>query len=526
MVLCFRCWRRSGWALIALFLSFFLWGCGDDGQEEGEPHTFPEGFLWGVSTAGFQVDMGCPTVDASECMDTGSDWYVWVTDGEIVGDPSAYVAGDPLSGGPGHYELYETDLDLVKDELKNGGFRMSLEWSRLFPQPTDFLETPEEVANAADPVAVEHYHRVFEAIRARGLTPLVTLHHYTLPRWLHDAVGCHQDLDRCLPAGWMEKDRVVSEFRKYAAFAAQEFGGEVDLWATLNEPFAVVLSGFILPSEDRTNPPGVAMAFDEAKVAMVGMIEAHAAAYDALHEHDTQDMDEDGHAARVGVVYNIVAVTPKDPESEVDQVAAENVDYLYNRAFLNAITYGDLDANLDGQAEYREDLQGRSDYIGVNYYTRITVEGNEWAVFPELSPLSTFDPFTMSLWEDYPRGLYEVVHEAAEYGYPVMVTECGKADPLDDGTAPEFLIRHLIWLGRAIREGVPVEAFFYWSLMDNYEWNHGMGMKFGLYAVDPADPQKTRVPRAAAAVYSRIAAQNAIPSAFVDAYPEPRDTQH
>lgn len=495
-------------------------GCGEDPQPV-ETFAFPDGFLWGTSTAGFQVDMGCPNVSAEQCVDSHSDWYVWVTAEEIVNDPAAHVAGDPVDHGPGHYELYETDFALASGELQNNAFRMSLEWSRLFPEATVGADTAAEVAALADPVAVAHYHDVLTAARRAGLEVLVTLHHYTLPHWLHDAVGCHSDLESCALRGWLDRERIVAEFAKYARFAAQEYGDQIDLWATMNEPFAVVLSGYLFPSAERTNPPGVSLAFDAAKEVMAAMIEAHARAYDAIKENDLADGDGGPPAAWVGLVYNIVAVAAKNPDSTLDQQAAENVDYLYNRAFLNAVVHGELDIELDGNTQYRADLAGRMDYVGVNYYTRITVEGTEWAVFPELSPLSTFDPFTMTLWEDYPKGLYETVFTAHEYGKPVIVTECGKPDPLDDGTAPEFLLRHLVWLSRAIGDGADVRGFFYWSLMDNYEWNHGMGMKFGLYAVDPLDSQKTRQPRQAADVYARIAAENEIPRDLVDRYPEP-----
>ncbi len=506
--------------LIAVFCTAAGVGCGDDGEKR-EDHVFPDGFYWGTATAGFQVETGCPTVDESECMDTGSDWYVWVTEPEIIGDPGAYVAGDSLSGGPGHYELYAHDFDLAKNELNNNAYRMSLEWSRLFPEPTDGLSTVEEMASAADPVAVLHYHDVLDALRQRSITPLVTIHHYTLPTWIHDALGCYQDLATCSPAGWLDRERITTEFAKYAAFAASEFGEKVDMWATLNEPYAVVLAGFLMPSEDRTNPPGVNMEFEAAKTAVLSMIEAHALAYEAIHENDIWDADGDGRPARVGVVYNIVATAPMNPASELDVEAAENVDYLYNRVFLNAVTRGELDTDMDGSFEYRPDLDGRMDYIGVNYYTRITVEGVEWPVFPDLSPLSNFDPFTMSIWEDYPRGLYEVLVSAGEYGYPLIVTECGTPNVSDDEAGPGFLVRHLIWLSRAIREGVNVEGFFYWSLMDNYEWNHGMSMKFGLYAVDPEDLVKERVLRKTGEIYGRIAGENMIPPDLAEAYPEP-----
>ncbi len=506
---------KSAWStamLILLPVALCLTGCEwQRGEALPETFPFPEGFLWGTSTAGFQVDPGCPTLSATECEDRGSDWYQWVTDAELVADPGNYLSGDPLSHGPGHYELFDQDFRLAAEDLGNNAFRMSLEWSRLFPEPTDQLPDAEAMAQAADPGAVAHYHEVFASLAAHGLAPLVTLNHYTLPLWLHDGKACHRDLASCENRGWLDRDRIVREFAKYAAFAAREFGGEVDLWATLNEPFAVILAGYLAPSADRTNPPGVAMAWSEARAVMAAMIEAHARAYDAVHEADIEDADGDGVACQVGLVYNVTPVLPAQPDREADVQAARNVDYLYNRAFLNAVILGEMDEGLDGQTEHRPELEGRMDYIGLNYYAGLQVEGQDWAALPDLSPLTTFNPASLVVLGWYPRGLYEATLELAAYGLPILVTECGVSDPNDDGTSGRFLVEHLLWLSRAIRDGADVRGFFWWSLMDNYEWNQGTAMRFGLYAVDPLDPQKTRRPKQSVGVYATIVRENEVP---------------
>ena len=500
--------------LIGTLIAVLTWaGCyrPNAGDPVRERFRFPAGFLWGTSTAGFQVEPGCPTLPEDECVDRGSDWYQWVTDPELVAERGTFLSGEPLSHAPGHYELFDQDFRLAADELGTNAFRMSLEWSRIFPRATDDLETVEDMAAAADPAAVAHYHEVFASLRSHGIRPLVTLNHYTLPLWLHDGKACHQDLSSCPAKGWVDRERAVREFAKYAAFCAREFGGEVDLWATLNEPFALLLAGYVAPSADRTNPPGLSQAWEAARSAMVAMIEAHARAYDAVHENDRSDADGDGEACQVGLVYNVTAVLPRNPDSEEDQQAAVNVDYLYNRSFLNAVVLGLLDEDLDGEAVYRQDLDGRMDYIGINYYMGIEVQGTSWPTLPELSPLSTFDPFTIILLTWYPRGLYQSVLEVSSYGLPIIVTECGVSDPDDDGTSGDFLTEHLIWLSRAIRDGADVRGFFYWSLMDNYEWNQGTSMRFGLFAVDPLDPTKERRPKRSVAIYHAIIERNEVP---------------
>jgi len=483
--------------------------------------AFPDTFLFGASIAGFQSDPGCPTLPAAECEDTRSDWYQFVTSQAQLQDLSSMVTFEPLAHGPGFWELYAQDFDRAKNELGLNAIRMSIEWSRIFPNATDGLEGA-ALAAAADAKAVAAYHAQFQALKARGLTPLVTLNHYTLPVWIHDGVACHQDLAGCTNRGWLDKARLHSEIVKYAGFVAKEFGAEVDLWATLNEPFAVVLPGYLLPSSDRVNPPGLSLRIAEAKAVMVAMIEAHAKMYDAVKANDAGDLDGDGRASSIGIVYPIAPAKPKDPNSRVDQRAAENIFYLYNTAFLDGVIKGLVDADLDGKpdtAEPRADLVGRMDYLGLNYYTRITVKGLGSAAFPTLSPLTTFDPTDISPWEDYPQGIGEMEKYASEhYGLPVYVTETGTDGAADGEKIASWLVRTLSATKKAIKEGADVRGFFVWSLTDNYEWNHGMAMRFGLYEV-AADTAKTRTARSAVQAYADIIKAKDVPSALSSKYP-------
>jgi beta-glucosidase/6-phospho-beta-glucosidase/beta-galactosidase len=493
----------------------------------GSKATFPSSFLWGASIAGFQVDMGCPTLAAAECEDRGSDWYQLITNPTAFQDVAASVKFDPPAYGPGHWELWESDFDRARDDLGLNGFRLSLEWSRIFPAATDSAEGFDALKALADPKALEKYHAMLKGLKARGMKPLVTLNHYSLPTWLHDTVACHRDLSTCTARGWLDAARTEKEIAKYAGFVAQEFGGEVDLWATQNEPFAVVLPGYLLPSQERVNPPALSYRFAEAKQVIVAMIEAHAKMYDAVKAADTVDADSDGKAAEVGLVYATVPVRPKDPNKMLDVKASENVFYLYNTVFLDGVCKGDLDAELKGRGTHRDDLAGRMDWLGVNYYTPLNIVGTDTATFPTLSPLTNFDPIALSsiVYQDDPKGIYEMVtHIKTRYGLPVIVTENGTAvDDATDSTSkvPSFLTRHVTWLQRAARDGADVRGYFYWTLMDNYEWNHGMDIRMGLYAVDPMDSTKARTKRPAVEAYQQIVEANGVPKALADKYPAP-----
>jgi beta-glucosidase/6-phospho-beta-glucosidase/beta-galactosidase len=398
---------------------------------------------------------------------------------------------------------------------------MSIEWSRVFPAATDAMEGYDALKAAASKPAIDHYHAVFAALKARGIKPLVTLNHYTLPTWIHDGVGCHKNIAGCSPRGWLDKDRTVKEIAKYAGFVAQEFGGEVDVWATLNEPFAVVLPGYLQPNADRSNPPAVLLKVEETKAVMVALVEAHARMYDAVKAADKVDADGDGSPSEVGLVYAMAPIAPLDPEDNLDKKAAENVFYLYNLAYLNAVVKGDLDAELDGTSVHRADLEDRMDYLGINYYFLVRVVGTGMPFIPELSPLTTFDPFKIQTGELYPKGIYEMAMLVKEMGLPARITENGMPIQADDDVPSRFLVQHLTWVKRAIRDGADIRGYYFWSLLDNYEWNHGMDLRFGLYAVEKDDPLKLRTARDVASVYGEIAKGRAISAKLAAAFPSP-----
>lgn len=509
---------RTG--LVCLLVGGLLGACGDGGQGDG----FGRDFLFGVATAGFQVEMGCPGLAEEVCADRGSDWYAYVTDAAVRerGVTKIY-GGDPVRTGPGHWELYAADYDLAAEELANNAFRMSLEWSRIFPESTVGVSGHEALRAVADEAALQTYHAMFAAMRARGLEPLVTLHHYTIPLWLHDAVTCTLDFDACQARGWLDRERMVAEIAKYAGFAAREFGGQVDLWATLNEPFAVIISGFLYPSEERTNPPARMLDADGARTALLGMIEAHARMVDAVRDNDVLDASGDGSACRLGVVAALAPVLPADGDDPLDRQAARNTFYLWNLLFLDATAAGRLDDDLDGVAEARAGLRDRMDYIGVNYKMSIQVEGLEGSLLPELSPLLTVNPLNLDMSLVQPRGLYEMSQLLAErYGLPLIITE-NNGRQLWRGALDaeaDYLAQNLQWLQHARAQGLDIRGYFYWAFMDNYEWNHGMTVDLGLYAVDPEDPDKRRQPRSELVeLYRQVAAERRVPPALRQAHP-------
>lgn len=493
--------------------------------------SFPKGFFFGTSIAGFQGDMGCPTLSAEQCEDRNSDWYQWTqskelqeTGGkdEITGRRYSLASKAPLSESSGQWELYASDYALMKKELGVTAYRMSIEWSRIFPRSTEKVEGFEQLKALADPKALAQYHKMFQALRKQGIEPYVTLNHYTLPVWIHDGVACYKNLKTCKNKGWVDQKRIVREIAKYAGFVAKEFGAEVDMWITLNEPFAVVLPGYLLQTPDRINPPAVSLQFGAAKTVLHAMIEAHARMYDAIKKNDTVDANRDGKSTWIGIAYSFSPVYPLDANRERDRTAAQKMSYLINEVFMEAIVHGKLDVQLDGNQTDRPDLK-RLDWLGVNYYMKVTVRGLGSPPLKALSPMFLADPFKLHYAPQHPKGMYDVLQLVKKYKKPIVITENGHDMPsqgrkADDSKMPHYIVRHLFWLHQAMQEGADVRGYLYWSFVDNFEWNHGFDLRFGLFAFDPKDKMKKRIPRSGVKTYRSIIEQHAISPEQIELY--------
>ena len=502
---------------------------------------FPRGFLWGTAISAFQSEMGGGAPN-----DTNTDWWVWVhDDGNRSG---GLVSQDLPENGPGFYTRYKSDAKLARQQLKGNALRLSIEWSRIFPSSTAAVDISGGITRAtlvaldelADQTEVAHYRAVLKALRAKKLVPMVTLNHFTLPLWVHEPFAVRTAFTGVDPregnvpsglsrAGWLDP-AIVGEFAKFAAYAGYKFGDLVDLWCTINEPVGLLVGGYVnAPGVGGGFPPGV-FSLPAVAAALPQIVAAHARAYDALHLTDTQDADHDGVAAKVGIVHNMVAFEPSTAGNDADIASVAKADYVYNRAFLLAITRGDYDVNLNGTidaGEHRDDFAGRSDFIGVNYYLRAAVHSLGMSLSSKIplfdfiptfsyrtahNPGGTACPTTCSDFgsEIYPAGLREVLTFVGTLGVPVYITENGIADEADTKRA-QYIVDHLSVLQGVIQDHVAdVRGYFYWSLTDNFEWASGYYPSFGLFDYVPATGKRIR--RAGAKPLRTIAQKNGIPA--------------
>lgn len=458
---------------------------------ETEPASvsFPAPFLWGSATAGFQVEKDLPS----------TDWGVWVkTPGKIKNGDDPNVNGDDALAH------IQDDVALLVATNQNA-YRFSIEWTRLYPTRDAFD------ADQPDPAGISAYDALFDALHAAHITPLVTLQHFALPSYVSDPT--HPDD----PQGW-ERSDTGDLFATWCARAAKRWGADVDIWATINEPLVNPVAGYIQGSF----PPGEILKVDRALAVGRAEARAHAKCFDAIKANDTVDLDGDGQPSFVGIVHNTPAVEPDDPTDDDSIAAAARVKYVNNTWILNAVVKGDWDDDFDGTYDGPNDkradptLINRVDYLGINYYTAIMagVNGLDLPIINATirqTDLPTDRPKTDFHWDIYAKGFRIALDDAAAFGKPIIVTENGIADS-QDANRTRFLYEHLFELGHAKADGLDIRGYFYWSLLDNFEWASGFCPKFGLSTV-------SRTARASAQTYANIIKSGVVNKADRDAQP-------
>lgn len=424
---------------------------------------FPAGFLWGAASAAHQVEGG----------NTNNDWWGWEQiPGHIKHGDTSAVACDWWKG-----ERYRQDFELAA-RMHHNAHRLSLEWSRLEPREGEW-----------DANAIAFYRRVLSALRERGMTPLVTLHHFTNPRWL-------------VEKGAWETEAVVPLFERFAERAAREFGDLCDLWITINEPNVSAFTSYV----NGRWPPGKKDILLALRV-LTNMARGHAAAYHALHRVQPH--------ARVGAAHHIRAMKPANPQSALDRAAARWQDHFFNRLFLRTLQDGRMPVPFGAAVPEARNTQ---DFIGLNFYfsSRLRFDvSNPGELFGRAlppKPWGVANDAELQNWFGWgdidPDAFHDVVRDLAALGKPIYITEHGIADAGDEIRA-RVIVPHLVALHRAIQAGADVRGYFHWSLTDNFEWIEGYDLlRFGLIAIDFAT--QARAPRPSTQVYARIARENAL----------------
>ena len=387
---------------------------------------FPDGFIWGAATAAHQV----------EGNNVHSDWWRAETLGTVK---------FPSGAACEQYTRYEADFDLAR-ELGHNAHRLSIEWARIEPEPGVF-----------DEAEIAHYVDVLKALKERGLTSFVTLHHFTNPVWFAER------------GGWTAHG-APELFERYVRRIVEPLAPYVDYWLTFNEPTTVPLEGYLMGEW----PPHKRAALLSARRFIDTQAAAHILAYRAIHELVP--------GATVGYTVMFLNWRPLNPRSVWQRFLARRLERFSNYRFGDAV----------GEA---------TDLIGLQYYVTLRL-----GLLPRLPGSIEGIPRSDMGWDIDAEGLYDVTLATwKRYGKPIYITENGVADAWDT-RRESFIVTHLTELRRAMDAGADVRGYLYWSFLDNFEWAHGYAPRFGLVEVDYETQERT--PRGSALAYRKIITEN------------------
>lgn len=404
-------------------------------------------FLWGTATSGHQVEGG----------NVHSDWWAFEQARGLTSSGSAC----------GFMQHLEADLDRAA-ALGTNALRFSLEWARVEPREGE-----------RDEAAARFYDALVAGCRARGLEPVLTLVHFTLPRWC--------------AGGWLDA-RTHDAFDRHVRWVAGRYGRDVRWFVTVNEPNVLAGAGYV----SGVFPPGRRLRPDLADRCLEALVRAHGRAYRLLHEVAP--------GARVGIAPHVIAWRRSrlDPLGLTARAGAR-----FDWAVLDACASGRL--ALTWRTADVPEARGALDFAGINYYMALPADAPSFLRFAGLLPRPAREGTSDLGWPIDPAGFEEVLVEAhRRTGVPVLVTENGVADATDR-LRPRFLREHVAALRRARARGAEVVGYLHWSLLDNFEWHEGFGPRFGLHAVDYAT--QARTPRPSCDVYRELIAEGPGPLA-------------
>jgi len=429
-------------------------------------YHFPRGFLWGTATAAHQV----------EGNNTNNQWWKWEQDGHTQG--TSGLACDWWGG------RWREDFDRAAEGGQNA-HRLSVEWSRIQPTPDIWDED-----------ALERYRTMLRGLRERGMIPMVTLHHYTDPLWLEEF------------GGW-ETEAVVPLFEKFVRRTVEALKEYCTLWCTLNEPNGYALNGYVGGGLSGNFPPGK----NNLKLAMqvqANLIRAHSAAYRALHQIQPE--------ARVGVAVHYRAFAPHHSWSPLDKLLTRNARVMLNEIIPMALSNGIMRSPL-GTIRIPE-AKGTQDYFGFNYYTKnhVTFDLRKpETMFSSALHARDADLSDKAFLANEPDGMFEVLKWVVRTfpNLPILVSENGFADA-HDRVRPRYLAQHVHQMWRAVNFNWPIKGYFHWTLVDNFEWDQGWTLRFGLWGLD-VETQK-RIKRPSADLYAGICKGNGLSSEMVSQY--------
>ncbi len=425
--------------------------------------NFPQSFLWGTATSSYQ----------NEGNNNNSNWSLWENqEGRVANSQKSGLACNWWGG------KWKEDFNRIEETFQNS-LRLSIEWSRVQPEPGHWDEN-----------AIDHYRLMLQDLNRRGIRPMVTLHHFSDPIWL-------TEID-----GWENPD-VIEFFGKFVKKLVEALMEYCNLWITINEPNVYTIEGYV----EGIFPPGKSN-LRSAYSVMLNMLKAHAKAYDIIHRLQP--------SAQVGVAINYRHFMPENSLNPLDRTVSAILYNNFNNSFNNAIATGNLNFAFK-QSSIRQ-VMNSQDFVGVNYYTTDKIQFNLLRykkLFHETKVPVGYELSENRSITNYPHGMNRAISWARKFQKPIYLTENGIEDS-SDSLRPSYIIQHLYELWGTTNYIIPIKGYFYWTLVDNFEWERGWTQRFGLWSMDTET--QIRKPRRSVDLYAEICRSNSLSTETIFKY--------
>lgn len=449
-------------------------------------YEFPKDFKWGTATSSYQIE------GAADQGGRGSS--IWDEFSHRSGTIRNNENGDFACD---HYHHWREDILLMR-QLGYKAYRFSIAWPRVLPDGRGRINQQ----------GLDFYNRLIDEMLQSDITPFVTLYHWDIPSNLKGA--------------WLNRDSAYA-FEEFSDVCARSFGDRVKTWMTINEPICASFLSYTWGY----HAPGMSDPY-QGLVAAHHLLLSHGLAVKAIRAHypDTE----------IGIALNPASVYAQT-DSPSDQSLANQVETLHNRWFADPIYKGSYPVEAvqayihQGvlknetpdfiQPGDMELISAPTDFLGINYYTRQVFHTDRPDSSTEINFRSNPAPAdhqTEMGWEIYPQGCFDLLQKVNDAYHPakILITENGASysyapdnfGKIEDPKRIEYIDMHLQFIARAIQAGIPVNGYFVWSFMDNFEWTHGYSQRFGLVYVDYKTQKRT--PKASAYWYSKVIKDNGL----------------
>lgn len=389
----------------------------------------------------------------------GSNWSVFECKSAAVNQHNPLRTHGLSGNGTGLWDNIEKHVELLK-EVGSNCFRFSIEWAMVEPMRGCYSQS-----------ALDHYAKLIYALREARIEPMITLHHFTHPFWFEQR------------GGWAN-DENIADFVRFCETVFDAFQDKVKLWVPINEIAPFAYQGYF----SGVFPPGVSNPWLAAKV-MRNMLMAHCQVYKALKK-----IDKNG--CQIGIIHNYLCFKSADTSrfalfNLAEKIPTSLLNYIFNDAMLHFLKTGTLFPHNPFLKLVINDATLCFDFIGLNFYSRVMIKSDIYnavcnldpamAIFPTCGPgeIMTDMPFPIS-----PESFFDAILTMGSItSVPLYITENGCPDTAD-ANRMVYIKEYLAQLSKAIKQGINIKGYFYWTLVDNFEWNYGYTQKFGLYSYD------------------------------------------